>query len=640
MPKPARGKRGFRRWVLSLRRAAWAFGLMLCAACAPAVAASGKCKLGKMVEFPVTMNQMAPETAAKINGTDVRFIIDSGAFYSSLDPGSASSLGLRVHPAPVGFYTTGIGGRVAVSLGIVDEFTLPGLTLHNVEFIVGGSHLGGQAVGVLGRNILQVDDAEYDFAGGVARLMKAVDCSDTVLAYWVRPGQPYSVINTVRAERSLITGSHIVSKETFRDPVVGIAYVNGVAIRAMFDTGASTSFLTLNAAQKAGIKIDSPDVVLGGVVYGIGRSTVQTYIAPVSIFKIGEEEIHNTRLRLGQAELQGADMAIGADFFLSHHIYVANGQNKLYFSYNGGPVFNLAAQQVLGTVPSAAAPAEAPAATSPSDAKEPPADTKPSELPGDASEYARRGAALRARQELDQALQAFNRACELAPGNADYFYQRALLYAQLKQSGPALADLDRTIQLEPQHVAALLLRAGYRTQSGDKAGAEADLDVANAVLPKEDNERLTLASDYLSLDLFPQAIEQYDLWSLSHQQDVRLPLALEGRCRARALSDVELQRAMKDCDNALKGAMKASPFYAEATATRGLLFLRLGDYDKSMVDYDASLFFVPRNAFALYGRGIDKLRKQKVPEGQADIAQAIALSPKIADAFNRHGIAP
>jgi tetratricopeptide (TPR) repeat protein len=639
MPKHARGKRGFRRCVRSLRRAALAVA-MLCAACAPALAASGKCKLGKYAEFPVTMNEMSAETVGKINGTDVRLIIDSGAFFSSLDPGSASSLGLRVYPAPVAFYATGVGGRAALSIANVNDFNLPGLTLHNLEFIVGGSHLGGQVVGVLGRNILQVADAEYDFAGGVARLMKAVDCSDSVLAYWVPPGQPYSVINIVKAERSLLTGSRIVSKETFRDPIVGTAHVNGIAIRVMFDTGASTSFLTLNAAQKAGIKIDSPGVVSGGVVYGIGRGTVQTYIAPVSIFKIGEEEIHNTRLRLGQADLQGADMAIGADFFLSHRVYVANGQNKLYFSYNGGPVFNLAAQQAPGAMPSAAAPAQAPAAISPSDAKEPPADTKPSEPPGDASEYARRGAALRARREVDQALQAFDRACELAPDNADYFYQRALLYAQLKQSGPALADLDRTIQLDPHHVAALLVRAGYRTQSGDKTGAEADLDAANAVLPKEDNERLTLASEYSNLDLFQRAVEQYELWSVSHTQDVRLPLAFVGRCRARALGDFDLQRAMKDCDMALKQATKDSPLYAEVSSTRGLLLLRLGDYDKSIADYDASLKITPKNASALYGRGIDKLRKQKTPDGQADIAQAKSLSPTIADEFTQYGILP
>jgi tetratricopeptide (TPR) repeat protein len=84
----------------------------------------------------------------------------------------------------------------------------------------------------------------------------------------------------------------------------------------------------------------------------------------------------------------------------------------------------------------------------------------------------------------------------------------------------------------------------------------------------------------------------------------------------------------------------ASPFYADVSATRALLLFRLGDYDKSIADYDASLKIAPKNAFALYGRGIDELRKQKAPEGQADIAQAIALSLKIADSFDRHGIAP
>jgi tetratricopeptide (TPR) repeat protein len=629
----ARGNCGFRRCLSSFRRAAWASGLMLCAAaCAPALAAAGKCKLGQMAEFPVTMNQMSPETAAKINGTDVRLIIDSGSFYSSLDAASAQALRLHVYPAPVGFYGQAVGGQVEWSIAKIDEFTLPRGTLHGLDFIVGGSHLGGQAVGVLGRDLLQMGDAEYDFAGGVARLMKAENCGDALLAYWLRPGDAYSVIKILKPEQSLQLGSRLSTRKDFKAPVIAIAYLNGASIRAMFDTGASSSFLSVKAAAKAGLKVDSPGVVPAGDVMGFGQSTVKTYIAPVQVFKIGDEEVRNTRLRLGDMDLPDADMLIGADFFLSHHIYVANSQDKLYFSYNGGPVFNLAAQRATGSAPHAAAPAtEASAAASSADGKQPVED---------ASEHARRGAALEARQDLDQALQAFNRACELAPDRADYFYQRALLYEQLKQSAPAVADLDRTIQLEPHHVAALLARAGYRTQSGDKTGAEADLDVANAALPKEDNERLTLAHEYSSLDLFPRAIEQYDLWSVSHPQDVRLPFALDGRCRARALADVDLERAMKDCDTALKRATKASPFYAEVSATRGLLLLRMGDYGKSIADYDASLNITPKNAFALYGRGIDELRKQKAPEGQADIAQAIALSPSIADRFTRHGITP
>ena len=132
---------------------------------------TGKCKLGKMAEFPVTMDRMSPEIVAKINGTDVKFIFDSGSFYSSLDAGSAAAFGLHLYPAPVGFYGQSIGGIVTWSLTKVTEFALPRGTLHNLEFLVGGSHVGGQAVGVIGRNILQIGDAEYDFAGVVARLI-------------------------------------------------------------------------------------------------------------------------------------------------------------------------------------------------------------------------------------------------------------------------------------------------------------------------------------------------------------------------------------------------------------------------------------------------------------------------------------
>jgi tetratricopeptide (TPR) repeat protein len=295
-------------------------------------------------------------------------------------------------------------------------------------------------------------------------------------------------------------------------------------------------------------------------------------------------------------------------------------------------VFNLTAQRTSASVPSAPAPAAAlPASTSSADAKK--------QLE-DASEYARRGAALTAKQDLDQALEAYKRACELAPDNADYFYQRSLVYTQLKQSSPALADLDRVIQLNPSHAAASLARAEYRTQSGDKTGAEADLNAANAALPKEANERLTLAYEYSNIDRFRWAIEQFDLWATSHSGDERLAVALVGRCRARTLGDIELRLAVTDCDTALRHAVKDSAFYAEVSATRGLLFFRLGDYDKSIADYDASLKINPNNASALYGRGIDKLRKQKAQEGEADVAQATALSPKIAQSFDLLGIAP
>jgi tetratricopeptide (TPR) repeat protein len=68
--------------------------------------------------------------------------------------------------------------------------------------------------------------------------------------------------------------------------------------------------------------------------------------------------------------------------------------------------------------------------------------------------------------------------------------------------------------------------------------------------------------------------------------------------------------------------------------------LRLGDYDKSIADYDASLKIEPRDAWSLYGRGIDEIRANHRSEGRADIEQARALSPDIADAYGEDGLLP
>ncbi len=66
----------------------------------------------------------------------------------------------------------------------------------------------------------------------------------------------------------------------------------------------------------------------------------------------------------------------------------------------------------------------------------------------------------------------------------------------------------------------------------------------------------------------------------------------------------------------------------------------MGDYDKSIADYDASLNINAKNAWALYGRGIDKLRKQKTSDGDADIVQATAVWPQVVEEFKRRGIVP
>jgi tetratricopeptide (TPR) repeat protein len=260
--------------------------------------------------------------------------------------------------------------------------------------------------------------------------------------------------------------------------------------------------------------------------------------------------------------------------------------------------------------------------------------------PTDAAGFSRRGTAFAARRDFEHALADLTRACELAPDNAQYFYQRAIAYRDNKQPDLEMADLNRTLELKSDDTAALSERATLRMTRRDNAGAIPDLDALDRILPKENDLRLFLAQAYEHVGLSTPSVAQYDLWILSHPEDARMPEALNGRCWVRALAGENLPQALADCNRALKLAAKASPQAARVLDSRGLVRLRMGDYDKSITDYDESLKQRPKNAWGLYGRGIAKLHKRKVAEGEADMAAATAVWAPIGDEFKRHGIAP
>jgi tetratricopeptide (TPR) repeat protein/predicted aspartyl protease len=584
--------------------------------------AADGCKLNRLAVLPVTMDGLRPTVAAQIDGRPALFTLDSGAFWSSLTPASAKEYELHVDYGRFpGLYVQGIGGTAAAGVAKVKVLTLFNVPLHNFDFIVGGSEPGRGTVGLLGQNILRIADVEYDLSQGSLTLLKPDNCKHANLVYWAKAGDPYSEIE--------------IEETTPREPhTTGTVNLNGAKIRVVFDTGAQTSIVGLRAAASAGVKPGGPGVEPAGYSTGIGRNSVQTWIANFPVLKIGDEEIHNARLRF--ADLGSFDMLLGDDFFLSHRVLVANSQHKLYFTYNGGPVFALNRR---GKGPAAAptAPSDATAAAQPEtggDAAPPPDDAGTS--PANAADIARRGAAFAARRDFEHALQDFNRACELAPDEAGYHYQRATVEFALRQPEPAAKDLDRALTLKPDYVEALVTRAEYRRAKGDKDAALADLDAVDRLAPKEADIRLTLAMLYASLDLSAQVITQADLWIAVHEQDARVVRAYNQRCRARALLGQELDKALRDCN----AGLRRSPHLPQLLDSRGLVNLRANRLSDAIADYNEALKINPKIAWSLYGRGIAELRKGMNAQGEADIAAAKALAPRLPEFAQKIGVSP
>ena len=577
-----------------------------CLACQPVFAAAG-CKVSMIAELPVTMNGMRPMITAKINGEDARFIIDSGAFFSLITRPGADQYKLDTQPAPFNMMLEGIGGTSRAMVTTVKEFTLAGIPIRKVQFVVGGSTFGPGVVGLLGQNVLRIADVEYDLANGAIRLVKPDNCKKTMMAYWAKPGDAYSEME--------------INWATARTPhTTGNALLNGQKIRVVFDTGAWASALSLRAAERAGITPDSPGVVKAGRASGIGSRSVQTWLAQFDSFKMGDEEIKNAQLRISDLSNIDADMLIGADFFLSHRIYVASSQRKVYFTFNGGPVFDLASR------------------TPQEGAEEGEAEGQPT----DAAGFSRRGNAFAARRDFQHAIEDLTRACELAPTEPDYFFERGRAYLGNRQPELAIADFDQVITLKPDHVPALVTRAGMtlarfeQNGHGNAGDVLTDLNKASATAAKEDDVHFEIGTLYARAGAFGLAIAQYDLWIDKHPTTGKSPDAYANRCRSRGMLGLELDKALSDCNRAVK-ARDDVPFFLDS---RGLVYLRMGSFDKAIADYDAVLKVKPRNPWALYGRGLAKLRKGQNADGQADIDAAKASGPRIVAEAARRGLTP
>ena len=274
-----------------------------------------------------------PIVAAKVNGKPGRFLVDSSSAVNQISGKYAASQKLPESKA---------GSATIVS---APKFEFAGVALTNVQFAV-SDQLGDTTDGIIGQTFLHQADVEYDLgrpsfgaaapassggktssspppsfgpAVGTVKLAKAVGCEGSNMAYWAKDGDVfYEAALTPLANGAPFTEIEVV--------------VNGVKLRGLFATGKAYTTITEKAAAKAGVKTTD-----AGVVALTSEGPAKSWKAPFNSVIIGNEEIKNEPLEIDQANDDFYDVLIGADFFSSHHLYVANSQQKIYFTRTGGP---------------------------------------------------------------------------------------------------------------------------------------------------------------------------------------------------------------------------------------------------------------------------------------------------------------
>ena len=572
-------------------------GLLALALLAPA-AGRADCRV-KVAELPVHMVGMRAMTTVGINGHDVPLFVDTGAFFSFLNEAAASQLELPTHREPE-LRVKGLVGSVKVRLTTVEHLKLSKGSLTNVDFIVGGNEMGSGSMGLLGRNLLNFADTEYDLAHGMIRFVfPGDDCEKTNMAYWVDD------LSTVARVDLLHDGD----REFNRQPLRATAKLNGKEIDVLFDTGATTT-VSLDAAKKAGLK--EMDMTPDADMYGAGLGTARQWTASFDRFELGGEQINHNRLEVADFEMNDADMLVGIDFFLSHHIYVSAQQRRMYFTYNGGPVFMLNKAEHAGAAAAASGAAEA----------------------FDADAWLRRGAASRARGDFAGALADLDRACALAPENAMCFTARASAHEGLKHATAARADLDTALRLDSRLADARIRRAWMLHEDDQPDAALADLDELDRTLTPQSQIRASMADLFSALHLPARVVAQLDPWLQFHPHDIGRPDAYDERCWSRVQLNVALDKALADCDAAIDLDDRTPTF----VDSRGWVRLRLGQWAKAKSDFDKALAKSPELTSSLYGRSIALARLGNAGASQADLAAVRRLRPDIEEEMRKRGL--
>lgn len=195
---------------------------------------------------------------------------------------------------------------------------------------------------------------------------------------------------------------------------------------------------------------------------------------------------------------------------------------------------------------------------------------------------------------LIASLRDLDSAIAVDPDYAPGYYQRAMTRLWIAGAAgrfddeDALRDFDRAIALQSDNVDALVGRGDVLRNRGNFAGAVADYDRALALVAEGSASGIGVALR---------------------------PKALDARCHA--LSQLGLlDKALEDCNE----AKRMQPYIIPTN--RALVFFKLGRLDEAIADYDVVLKLFPKNAFALYGRGLARRGKGDVAGGGMDLVAA------------------
>jgi tetratricopeptide (TPR) repeat protein len=228
-----------------------------------------------------------------------------------------------------------------------------------------------------------------------------------------------------------------------------------------------------------------------------------------------------------------------------------------------------------------------------------------------------------------EAVAAADRAIALAPTLENYL-ARAEFRGEGDVSGVE-SDAESALKLDPHSLEPIRFLAWVAYQRRDYAKAKGLQDSLVAADPGNASALVTRGDDWARMGQFEQARADF---TAARKLGANQAETLNSVCWNEATDNIDLDKALADCDAALKLAPKA----ADILDSRAFTLLRLGRDDEAISQYSAALDLAPELGPSLYGRSLAERRRGRVAEADRDRAQALAADPHVADDFNRYSL--
>jgi tetratricopeptide (TPR) repeat protein len=243
--------------------------------------------------------------------------------------------------------------------------------------------------------------------------------------------------------------------------------------------------------------------------------------------------------------------------------------------------------------------------------------------------------------QIDACAQIIN-AGGTKEGRAMAFRNRCWAKMLKRDFDGAIADCDEALRVLPNERTNIRItvynRANAFEGKGEYDKAIGDYTRLLLIDPRSANNFNSRGNAYRRKGDYKHAIDDYSQ-SIGLNNNMRgvgdlldVGTTLSNRCEARALAG-DYTKALADCNQAIK----LEPNETVPRSSRGFVYLKMAKFDEALSDFDAAVHLSPQRPFALYGRGVAKLRKGD-DSGHADMAAAKAILPTIDDDFVRSGI--